>query len=126
MGATGEYVRAATDARARDCGPRGADLCTPWCIRVAATLRVADHIAAGITDIEQLAPPRPAVMPVPCTRRSGILWGGVFEETAPGRFALNDAAHGLLGPPPHLDLEGVGGRFARAWSTPATRAPRAS
>jgi hypothetical protein len=24
------------------------DLCTPWCIHVVATLRIADHIAAGI------------------------------------------------------------------------------
>src|SRR3989442_1069330 len=26
------------------------DLCTPWCVHVAATLRIADHIAAG-TDL---------------------------------------------------------------------------
>src|SRR5438445_208537 len=31
------------------------DLCTPWCIRVVATLRIADHIAAGTTDIKTLA-----------------------------------------------------------------------
>lgn len=31
------------------------DLCTPWCIHVVATLRIADHIAAGITDIDDLA-----------------------------------------------------------------------
>ncbi len=24
------------------------DLCTPWCVHVAATLRIADHIAAGV------------------------------------------------------------------------------
>ena len=23
------------------------DLCTPWCIHVAATLRVAEHLTAG-------------------------------------------------------------------------------
>ena len=28
------------------------DLCTPWCIHVAATLNVADNIAAGVDDIE--------------------------------------------------------------------------
>src|SRR6267143_5261724 len=31
------------------------DLCTPWCIHVVATLRIADHIAAGTTDIKILA-----------------------------------------------------------------------
>jgi hypothetical protein len=31
------------------------DLCTPWCIRVVATLRIADHIAAGIDQIDDLA-----------------------------------------------------------------------
>lgn len=25
------------------------DLCTPWCIHVVATLRIADHLAAGLT-----------------------------------------------------------------------------
>ena len=27
------------------------DLATPWCLHVAATLRIPDHIAAGHTDI---------------------------------------------------------------------------
>ena len=27
------------------------DLCTPWCVHVVATLRIADHIAAGVTGI---------------------------------------------------------------------------
>ena len=31
------------------------DLCTPWCVHVVATLRIADHIAAGITQIDDLA-----------------------------------------------------------------------
>lgn len=31
------------------------DLCTPWCIHVVATLRIADHIAAGTADIQTLA-----------------------------------------------------------------------
>ena len=32
-----------------------ADLCTPWCVHVVATLRVADHIAAGKENIEEIA-----------------------------------------------------------------------
>jgi hypothetical protein len=31
------------------------DLCTPWCVHVVATLRIADHIAAGITKIDDIA-----------------------------------------------------------------------
>ena len=31
------------------------DLCTPWCIHVVATLRIADHIATGTTDMKTLA-----------------------------------------------------------------------
>ena len=44
---------------------------------------------------------------------------GVFEEPAPGRFALNKTARGLLNPASHigLDLDGIGGRMAYAWGT---------
>ena len=44
---------------------------------------------------------------------------GVFEEAIPGRFALNQAAQGLLDPSQRLglDLEGIGGRMAYAWGT---------
>ena len=31
------------------------DLETPWCIRVAVTLRIAEHLAAGRTGIDGLA-----------------------------------------------------------------------
>jgi len=31
------------------------DLSTPWCVHVVATLRAADHMAAGITQIDELA-----------------------------------------------------------------------
>jgi len=31
------------------------DLSTPWCVHVVATLRTADHMAAGITQIDELA-----------------------------------------------------------------------
>jgi hypothetical protein len=93
------------------------DLCTPWCIRVVATLRIADHLAAGITDVDQLA------VAAGCDARAlhnvlGHLVGkGVFEETAPGRFALNEAARGLRDQSRFLDLDGIGGRMAYAWGT---------
>ena len=31
------------------------DLCTPWCLHVAATLRIADHITAGVRTAPELA-----------------------------------------------------------------------
>ena len=31
------------------------DLCTPWCLHVVATLRIAEHVAAGVTGIDDLA-----------------------------------------------------------------------
>ena len=42
---------------------------------------------------------------------------GVFTEPAPGRFALNAAAERCATPTPFLDLDGIGGRLAGAWST---------
>lgn len=31
------------------------DLCTPWCLHTVATLRIAEHIAAGKMEIGELA-----------------------------------------------------------------------
>lgn len=95
------------------------DLCTPWCLHVVATLRIADHIAAGTTEVAALA------AAAACDREAlhhvlgHLVAKGVFEEPEPGRFALNPAAQGLRDPARRvgLDLDGVGGRFARAWST---------
>jgi len=43
----------------------------------------------------------------------------VFQETAPGRFVLNEVAQGLRDPSQRLglDLDSIGGRFAYAWGT---------
>lgn len=95
------------------------DLCTPWCIHVVATLRIANHIAAGIDHIDNLAAAA-GCDPYALHRVLTHLVGqGVFEEPTPGRFALNEAAQGLLDPSQHigLDLDGIGGRFAHVWGT---------
>jgi SAM-dependent methyltransferase len=44
---------------------------------------------------------------------------GLFTEPAPGRFALNDLARGLLGESGRIgfDLDAIGGRMAYAWGT---------
>jgi SAM-dependent methyltransferase len=95
------------------------DLCTPWCVHVVATLRIADHIAAGRDEIGNLAAAA-GCDPYALHRVLTYLVGkGVFEEATPGRFALNQAARGLLDPSQRLglDLEGIGGRMAYAWGT---------
>lgn len=95
------------------------DLCTPWCIHVAATLRIADHIAAGVDKIADLAAAAKCDTDVLHRVLEHLVSQGVFEEPQPGRFALNEAARGLLDPSLllGLDLDGIGGRMAYAWGS---------
>ena len=96
-----------------------ADLSTPWCVHVVATLRIADHIAAGNSEIGRLAAASGAD-PDSLDRVLRHLVGkGLFEEPEPGRFALNEAARALREEPVRLglDLDGFGGRMAHAWGT---------
>ncbi|MFL5702268.1 MAG: methyltransferase [Ktedonobacteraceae bacterium] len=105
------------------------DLCTPWCIHVVATLRIADHIAAGTTDIKTLAEEAGCDADFLLRVLRHLVGKGVFQEPTPGQFALNEAARGLLDPAQQLglDLTGIGGRMAYAWgsllSTVRTGAP---
>src|SRR4051812_1456950 len=94
------------------------ELCTPWCVHVAATLRVADHIASGKTTAADLAAAtgsNPAALERVLRH---LVSKGLFEEPSPGTFTLNEAARPLLDPGVllPLDLNGIGGRMARAWS----------
>jgi SAM-dependent methyltransferase len=95
------------------------DLCTPWCIHVVATLRIADQIAAGATEIDDLAAAAGCDSDSLHRVLTYLVGKGVFQEPAPGRFALNEAARGLLDPSQRLglDLGGIGGRLAYAWGT---------
>jgi 2,7-dihydroxy-5-methyl-1-naphthoate 7-O-methyltransferase len=95
------------------------DLCTPWCVHVAATLRIADHIAAGIDEVRGLAAAAECDAEVLHRVLAHLVSKGVFEEPEPGRFALNEAARGLLDPAQRLglDLQGIGGRMAYAWGS---------
>ncbi len=96
-----------------------ADLCTPWCIHVVATLRVADHIAAGRTNIRDLASAAGADAESLQRVLRHLVSRGVFEEPQPGQFALNEFAKGLLGEAGRsgFDLDSFGGRMAYAWQT---------
>ena len=98
---------------------RLADLSTPWSVHVVATLRIADHIAAGHTEIHDLAFLAGANPEYLGRVLRHLASRGVFEEPQPGVFALNDAARGLIGEAGRagFDLEGIGGRMAYAWGT---------
>jgi 2,7-dihydroxy-5-methyl-1-naphthoate 7-O-methyltransferase len=96
-----------------------ADLATPWCLYVAATLRVAEHLQPGPTAIAALAQACQADPDALARVLRQLISKGLFAEPEPGTFALNDDAHGLLDPGLRfgLNLEGLGGRMAYPWST---------
>ena len=95
------------------------DLCTPWCIHVVATLRIADKIAAGTDKIADLAAAAGCDAGILHSILGHLVGKGVFEEVEPGRFALNETARQLLDPIVRLslDLDSIGGRMASAWGT---------
>jgi SAM-dependent methyltransferase len=95
------------------------DLCTPWSVHVVATLRIADHIAAGITQIDKLAAASGSHSHSLHRVLRHLVGQGLFEEPTPGRFALNEPARGLLDSAGRLglDLDGIGGRMAYAWGS---------
>jgi hypothetical protein len=96
-----------------------ADLCTPWCIHVVVTLRVAEHIEAGKSAIGEIAEAAHCDAWVLHRVMQHLVSRGVFEEPEAGRFALNEPARGLTDPMLRvgMDLDGFGGRMAHAWGT---------
>jgi hypothetical protein len=95
------------------------DLCTPWCIHVVATLRIAEHIASGVNQIDQLASVANCDQFVLHRILEHLVRIGIFEQPEAGYFSLNEAAKGLLDEPLRLglDLDNLGGRLAHAWGT---------
>jgi SAM-dependent methyltransferase len=91
------------------------DLVTPMAIRVAATLRLADHMAAGATGVDDLAR-RISAHPDALGRLLGHLTAvGVVARTGPGEYGLTELGRELQDDHPSgnrswLDLEGVVGR----------------
>src|SRR6266487_6188050 len=92
------------------------DLATPWCLRVAATLRIPEHIAAGHAGIADLAAAAGCDPDALYAVLGHLVSQGVFTEESPGRFACNQAAEQLTSVP-FLDLAGIGGRMAHTWGT---------
>ncbi len=93
------------------------DLQTPWCLMVAATLRIPEHIVNGHADIRDLAAAAGCDADALHALLGYLVSKGVFVEEAPGRFACNRPAEKLAEPRRFLDLEGIGGRMAHAWGT---------
>jgi SAM-dependent methyltransferase len=97
------------------------DVVTPMAMRVAATLRLADLIAAGACTPEALAE-KAGADPVAVQRLLRYLAvRGVFAETSPGEFGLNETAEWLLDDHPRqvrawLDLDGAMGHADRTFS----------
>ena len=92
------------------------DLATPWCLRVAATLRIPEHIAAGHAGLADLATAAGCDADALHAVLGHLVSQGVFIEESPGRFACNQAAEQLASVP-FLDLAGIGGRMAHTWGT---------
>ena len=92
------------------------DLATPWCLHVAATLRIPEHISAGRTGITELAAAASCDRDALHAVLGHLVARGVFAEDSPGRFTCNQAAE-QLSESNFLDLDGIGGRMARTWGT---------
>src|SRR4051794_41370787 len=94
------------------------DLATPWCIHVAATLRVADYLTSGAMPVSSLAAACGADPGALARVLRQLVSKGVFEEPSPDHFALNDAARGFLedGMRLGLGLDGLGGGVGGAWA----------
>jgi len=97
-----------------------ADIITPLAIRVAATLRLIDHIAAGTTRVAELARLAGADPDALARLLRYLAARDLLAEPEPGRFALTDLGAVLRDDHPSgtrrwLDLEGFGGTMDLAF-----------
>lgn len=72
------------------------DAMTPWAVRVAATLRLADRLRDGAKPLEILAAEAGADIDALGRLLRFLVCRGLFTETAPTVFGLNEAAELLL------------------------------
>lgn len=93
------------------------DLQTPWCVHTVVTLGIPALLAAGPREPADLAA---AAGCDPAALEQVLAYladRGVFERRD-GGYGLGPAGPALLGPEAaFLDLAGIGGRMAQAWST---------
>jgi hypothetical protein len=94
------------------------DFARPWSIWVAATLRLADHVEAGATRLDDLAERAGAERGALRRLLQHLVALGVFREEA-GTYANTEISRLLLdeaGWRPWLDLDGAPGTWAKSWS----------
>lgn len=94
---------------------RFADMIAPMAVRVAATLRLADHVEQGATDAESLAAAADAHPGALGRLMRYLVSRGVFGEDPPGTYALTGMSRLLLDDHParlrqRFDLDGPVGR----------------
>ena len=92
------------------------DLVTPMAVRVAATLRLADVMAAGAERVEDLAERTGTDAGALGRMLRHLACHGVFAEPSPGRFTINETADLLRSDHPSgmrmmFDLDEFGGRM---------------
>ncbi|WP_327093033.1 methyltransferase [Nonomuraea sp. NBC_01738] len=97
------------------------DMITPMAVRVAATLRLADHLDGEAVAVEELARRSGADADALARLLRHLITRGLFAEPEPGRFAVNEAAALLASDHPagmrgQLDLDGFGGRMDLAFT----------
>src|SRR3954462_7091923 len=80
------------------------DLCTPWCVHVVATLRIAEQIEAGTTDVAALATAAQCDSTFLAYVLRPLAGKGLFVEPEPGQFQLTEPARALLDPGWQLGL----------------------
>jgi 2,7-dihydroxy-5-methyl-1-naphthoate 7-O-methyltransferase len=94
------------------------DFAAPWAVWIAATLRLADHVEAGATGLDDLAK-RAGAEPGGLRRLLQYLVArGVFAEES-GVYANTDVSRLLMddvGWRPWLDLDGAPGVWAESWT----------
>jgi 2,7-dihydroxy-5-methyl-1-naphthoate 7-O-methyltransferase len=99
-----------------------ADAITPWAIRVAATLGIADTLAGGPRPVTELAAGAQVDADALARVLRYLAARGVFAEPAPNVFALTELAAPLRADHPAgrhawLTMNGIGGRLDRTFST---------
>jgi hypothetical protein len=92
----------------------------PWALRVAATLRLADCIGSGLSNVKELASAVGANADALERLLAFLVSRGIFVSPEPGQFELNAAARLLRDDDlaqlrKWLDLHGAGGRMDAAW-----------
>ena len=93
------------------------DLATPWAVWIATTLRLADHIQAGATTLEELAAAAGADADALRRLLALLVARGVFVESN-GVYANTEVSAQLVGGgwQSWFDLDGAPGIWAESWS----------